>query len=91
VKANFKLEESNDKYVLIRDLCSDSNPGMTLTNDAESVVEYLFDKNLLGNQTRLFYIDTNGRVDELLHLYRKFDGFKFGYESEQDFYDNFKI
>ena len=91
MKANFKIEESNNTYVLIRDLCSEQNPSMSITNDAESVVDFLWHKNLLGKQTRIFYIDTEGRVDELLHHYRKFDGFKFGYISEQDFYDDFKI
>ena len=88
MRAKYTLVEANDKYVLIEDCSSDQYPSMSITNDAESVVEDLFEKHLVGQTTRIFYIDTDGRVDELLHAYRRFDGFQFGYDTLQDFYDN---
>ena len=88
MRANFTVVEITDKYILIQDNCSNANPSMTITNDAEDVVEDLFEKNLIGPFSLIFYIDTDGRVDELLHEYRRFIGFRSGYDTLQDFYDS---
>jgi len=52
---------------------------MSVTNDAEGVVDYIayhFDLS----QRRLFYIDTDGVIDELLVHNSAFAGFKAGHE-----------
>jgi len=46
--------------------------GRSVTNDAENVVEYLY--NLYGNR-RIFYIDSEGILDELRHNNGNFVGF----------------
>jgi len=88
MRAKIHIVESTDDYILIKDMYNLHAPSMTITNDAEAVVEHLFEQQLVGPSTRIFYIDTDCRVDELLHKYSAFDGFKFGYDTLQDFYDN---
>jgi hypothetical protein len=89
MRATFTVVENTKKYILLKDEAITTGT-MSITNDAEDVVDFLFENNLIGPSTRIFYIDTDDRVDELLHAYGKFDGFKFGYDSLQDFYDNNK-
>ncbi len=62
-------DESNDKSLVIRDL---DRGGMSVTNDAENVVECLAGE-LRGR--RLFYYDSNGQLDELVVADGKFVGF----------------
>ncbi len=88
MRAKFTVVEITNKYILLEDQSSVYTPSMTITNDAEAVVDDLYEKRLISPSTRIFYIDTDGRVDELLHKYRAFDGFQFGYDTLQDFYDN---
>lgn len=58
-------EESTPEILVIRDL---DNPACrSITNDAENVVEYLFKQGELRNDRRLYYYDTDGNKDELLH------------------------
>ena len=51
----------------------DNDEGMTITNDAENVVE-----DVLSHYPdhRIIYCDTDGNWDELLHWNGKFAGFK---------------
>lgn len=51
----------------------DSHP--TITNDAEAVVEELAAKGHLPDGRRLFYIDSEGAEDELVHEHGRFVGF----------------
>ena len=46
--------------------------GRSVTNDAENVVEYLY--GVYGNR-RVFYIDSEGVLDELRHKNGVFVGF----------------
>ncbi|MDE3097557.1 MAG: hypothetical protein KGK07_16345 [Chloroflexota bacterium] len=55
--------------------------GPTITNAAEEVVADLHHALGLRASERVFYVDTDGRVDELLHDgVGKFTGFAFGHE-----------
>jgi len=62
--------------ILIRDL----DRGMSVTNDAETVVEEViqFMHTVIMNDRpfRIHYYDTEGRKDELLHDGIRFTGFK---------------
>jgi len=76
--AAFRIEQEALEYILIRDIGPwDKHP--TVTNDAESIVETLARGCSLGSR-RLFYIDSEGQIDELLHTTGKFAGFKAGHE-----------
>ncbi len=69
LRSVFCVDHIKEDVVHIRDL----DVGMSVTNDAENVVEYLY--NRFGNR-RFFYRDTMGRWDELVHEHGKFTGFR---------------
>lgn len=71
---NFDIVRETQEYILIRDLGPwDEFP--TITNVAELVVEKIAPR--LSNR-RLYYIDSDGNVDEICVLNGRFDGFEFG-------------
>ncbi|MCL2064093.1 MAG: hypothetical protein FWG98_06935 [Candidatus Cloacimonetes bacterium] len=78
--AVFKVEKVTKDYVYIIDV-GDHSKNLTVTNDAEDVIEILtanFDETL---HQRVFYKDSDGNIDELLHDGDgKFTGFKAGHE-----------
>lgn len=54
------------RFVLIKDNCNDCG-SMSVTNDAENVVRHLLDlDNCLKPEMRLFYFDSDGRLDEIV-------------------------
>ena len=60
---------------------------MSVTNDAEAVVAFLKEHAILIGDSKLYYIDTDGRVDILEHDGNgNFTGFKFGYNNEEKFW-----
>jgi len=80
LKCRFKIIKETNDYMLIKDLYDEFSPTMTVTNDAENVVKHLYDNKMIGIK-RLFYIDTNGEIDELVHHNGDFRGFKPGQEN----------
>ncbi|MCK9361653.1 hypothetical protein M0Q28_05550 [Patescibacteria group bacterium] len=57
----------------------DRNLGnMSVTNDAEAVVESLTREGLLPAERRLFYYDSDGGLDEITHKNGVFTGFLAG-------------
>ena len=78
-------------YILLRDDFTESNPTMTITNDAENVVEYLYEHGLTSGETDIYYIGTDNEVTELIHNGDgKFTGYRFAASSEQEFYEKIK-
>ena len=69
MKSSFSITEIKDDRVVILD---NNLGGRSVTNDAENVVEYLH--SVYGNR-RIFYIDTEGVLDELRHNNGNFVGF----------------
>ena len=69
MKSSFSITEIKDDRVIILD---NNMGGRSVTNDAENVVEYLY--NVYGNR-RVFYIDSEGVLDELRHNKGEFVGF----------------
>ena len=89
LKSDFNMEFSNDNFLLIRDRSVIAQK-MSVTNDAKTVVEFLYNLKFLRKDTELYYIDTTGRVDILEHDGQgNFTGFKPGYENEDEFYNAF--
>ena len=60
--------------IWIEDL-SNSVGCMSITNAAEYVIEDLIGKGLLFPGKRVYYTDTDGRIDELCHNGVAFTGF----------------
>lgn len=85
LRAHFEVIKHTNNYILIEDLANTSGT-MTVTNDAEEVISRLIDSGYVNYSTRVFYIDTEGRVDELEHNGKEFIGFKNGYDNLQIFY-----
>ena len=75
--ANFIITEDDflqKQALVIRDVGPwDKYP--TVTNDAEGVVARLHSEGRLPAGRRLFYIDSDGQKDELLHEKGVFKGF----------------
>lgn len=71
-RANYRVVEKSSSHILLQDLGPwDRHP--TITNDAEAIVDAFHYE--LGDR-RLFYIDSEGRKDEILVDHRKrFVGF----------------
>jgi len=63
MRAKFIVEENTTERVVIADV---GTTHMSITNDAEAVVEYLLWKGVIKPGIRLFYHDSTGRRDELL-------------------------
>jgi len=70
-RANYRIIDETDEYVLIQDL-GPWDVYLTVTNDAENVVKEL--SKIIGNK-RLEYIDSDGDRDQLLVKDGKFAGF----------------
>jgi hypothetical protein len=65
--AQFNIIENLDgKPLVIRDVGPrDKHP--SVTNDADWVIQELFDADKIPNGRRVFYWDSDGRFDELVH------------------------
>jgi hypothetical protein len=72
------LKHEKGKYIFIRDIGHFS--GRSVTGDAEYVIEQLYLEFEITDETRIFYEDSDGNIDELLHSGKKFRGFKAGHE-----------
>jgi len=66
-----------DHYLVIRDI-GPWTEYMSVTNNAEDVVQSLWNFGLLRHGMRLFYYDSANTLDELLHEDGVFTGFKPG-------------
>ncbi len=64
MSAAYRIEEQTDDQLIIRDIGHDNC--MTVTNDAETVVRGLHRNGMLGSR-KLFYYDSEGELDEILH------------------------
>ena len=73
VLANFEMvpDESTDAFLVIRDL----DGAMSITNNAEAVVDLLVRQGYVDNGRRLLYYDTHGDLDEMVIVNGKFDSF----------------
>ena len=76
-KANYEILVVNDDIVIIKDV-GPWDQFMTITNDAEGVVEDLAQKGFLSRPRRLMYYDSENQCDEIVHKDGKFVGFKPG-------------
>lgn len=74
-RANYRiLEDQPGKPLLIQDI-GPWDLHASVTNDAELVVAELAQAGKLPGDRRLFYLDSDGVPDELLHQAGRFLGF----------------
>jgi hypothetical protein len=66
----------NVNCVVIRDTGHQAH--MSVTNDVEAAVLYLLESDQLAADQRLYYYDSDGQLDELLHDGSRFTGFSIG-------------
>lgn len=66
------------EYVVIRD----TNQNISITNSAEVVVRDLF-RNFIKGDEKIYYFDTEGELDELMHYNGEFTGFNFLTQNER--------
>ena len=71
------LKHEHGKYIFIRDV--GHNTGRSVTNDVEYVIERLYYDHGIWDETRIFYEDSEGGIDEILHTALRFTGFKPGH------------
>lgn len=69
-RARYEIVEVAGDYIMIKDVGHGS--GMSVTNDAERVVDDLAQR--LGSR-KLLYIDSDGKTDELIVRDGRFAGF----------------
>lgn len=71
LRSCYSIEHVNDLFVLI----VDQDSGRSVTNDAVNIIPELDDElNGLGNRM-VYYRDSQGRFDVILHSGGRFDGF----------------
>jgi hypothetical protein len=90
MRAKYEIMYEGNDLLLLNDLAEQYDT-MSITNDAEGVIEHLTDYHNLSNSTLVYYVDTMGCVDQLQHKDGEFTKFKSGFDSVEDFYNKFKI
>jgi hypothetical protein len=79
MRAQFEvLKHEHGKFIFIRDI--GHMTGRSVTNDAEYVIERLYLDHAIDDETRIFYEDSGGNIDEILHDGNKFKWFKPGHK-----------
>jgi thiamine pyrophosphokinase len=75
--AEFEVLEATPEYIYIQD--TGHRATVSVTNDAEWVLQKLGLEYGLKNR-RVFYVDSLGDTDEIVHENCRFIRFKFGHE-----------
>jgi len=77
IKSNFTINRITPDVVELQDL-GPWNQYQTITNDAEAVVAYLYQKEILTANDQIVYKDSNGEWTEIFHDGAgNFEGFGF--------------
>jgi len=76
--SEFAIAHETPEYIYIIDTAVFGEGKRSVTNDAVSILIYLSEHHNLKNR-RLFYRDTYGNIDEILHSYVTFKGFAPGH------------
>jgi hypothetical protein len=72
------LKHEKGKYIFVRDIGHHS--WRSVANDTEYVIEQLYLEFGITDKTKIFYEDSEGNIDEILHSGKKFRGFKAGHD-----------
>jgi len=77
--AEYDVIRDTAEYVFILDVGGNAGK-RTVTNDADFIIQDLSDFIDNFQNKRVFYTDTDGRIDEMLHNGNHFTTFKAGHE-----------
>ena len=75
--AGYEVISDNDQFIYLKD--SGHNQFKTVTNDAEYILSRLNEEYGIGNK-RIFYKDSSGEIDEIVHKNGIFAGFRHGHK-----------
>lgn len=73
-KSNYKIVGNTEDRILIADL-GPWDEFVSVTNNAENVLEELIKAGVMSVHHRLFYLDSEGECAEILHKLGIFRGF----------------
>ncbi len=76
--AVFRIEDEKENYIFIKDTGNHHNC-ITVTNDVEWVLSELFSLCENAENKRIFYMDSEGSIDEIVHNGKAFISFKAGH------------
>lgn len=71
---NFRILHYHFGYVLLEDMSHLG--GCSLTNAIEPVLRHLFNKDIIGCLSSVYYVDSDGVVDEARHSCGEFTEFR---------------
>ena len=78
MRSNFTILSITPEVVVLRDL-GPWDRYQTITNDAEAVISHLHKSEVIGDNTKVVYQDSEGEWTELCHDNSgNFNGFKIG-------------
>lgn len=86
-QASFQIVKKTDTIILLQDI---GNNSRTITNDDDKVINVLSQHFNLKNK-RVFYKDSDGRFDELVHESNQFSGFSPCSSTQQDFLNLYSL
>jgi hypothetical protein len=69
--SRFRDRDEKNNIVFVEDMANQTG-GMTITNDAEAVVDYY--RTIYGNRVRIVYLDTDGEWWEIVWQIRNSGG-----------------
>jgi hypothetical protein len=75
LQSDFFISKQTDDFIYIVDSCLPEN--RSVTNDADNVCLFLWKEKQLNNR-RIFYRDSMGNVDEMVHYNGRFLNFSPG-------------
>jgi hypothetical protein len=81
VRAKYSVLKKTPTMVLLQDEMGLNDTCLSVTNDAEEVVREI---NNWFPGIKIYYVDTLGTVDELLHINGRFTDFGHGYISANE-------
>ena len=81
-RSRFKIVSHENDRLIIRDL-GPWDRFKTITNNAECVVGYLYEREIISPSQKLFYFDSDNRLDEILIEDGEFAGFRIAREESQ--------
>lgn len=71
VRCEYEIHQITNEYIYLEDC---DNGGRSVTHDARALIEHLAEHIDLAHR-RVFYLATDGRIDELWHEDGKFKGY----------------
>jgi hypothetical protein len=77
IHAAFSVIKEAPDFIFIKDVGHKKH--ITITNDAEFVLTKLAEEHSIDRR-RVFYMDSDGQIDEIEHRGAKFVGFKPGHK-----------